>query len=121
MDASFLQSLPFKGMDLSSSTKYPFALQNSLTKDSTTERGNAPSLSSIPFDTNQRMMLRLNQEEASDARNIIAEENERCPEEYEEDNDRKEDCEKGALSQLTNRPRFGAGEGPSIPYPQTLG
>ena len=121
MDASFLQSLPFKGMDLSSSAKYPFALQNSLTNDSAIERGNAPSQSSISFDTSQRMMLRPNQEKASYSRNIIDEEDEICNEEYEEDNDKNEDSEKGTLSQLTNTPRFGGVEGPSIPYPQTLG
>ena len=120
MDASFLQSLPFKGMDLSSSAKYPFALQNSMTNDSAIGRSNAPS-QSRPFDTNQRMMLRLNQEKVSDSRNIMDEENERCADEYEEDNDRNEDSEKGALSQLTNRPSFGGVEGPSNPYPQTLG
>ena len=121
MDASFLHSLPFRGMDLSSSAKHPLALQNPLTNESSIERDNTPSQSSIPFDVNQRMMLRLNQETAPDSRNIMEEENERCAEEYEEEDDRNEDPDKGALSQSRNGPRFGGMEGPSIPYQQSLG
>ena len=116
MPTSHLNSAPFKGMDLSPSSKFPFAMQNSFPNGSTMEGRDRSTLSSMPLDANQRMMMMLNQGKSANSSMITDEQNERFTEEDEEDDERNEDPEKGTMSIMKNKRKFEDMEGHSIPF-----
>ena len=106
MPTSCFNSVPFKGMDLSPSSKFSFAMQNSFPNGSTMEGINRSSLSSMPLDANQRMMMMLNREQIATTNMTIDEENAKYAEEEEEDDEGNEEPEKGILTNMTKKRRF---------------
>ena len=116
MPTSFSHTLSFKGLDLSSTAKLPFHMPNSFTNCSSVEGRDGPSDSVIPLDTNQRMMMMLNQGKSANSSMITDDQNERFTEEDEEDDDRNEDPEKGTMSTMKKKRNFEHMEGLSVPF-----
>ena len=103
-------------MDLSSTAKLPFHLPNSFTNCSMVGARVAPSESGISLETNQRMMMMLNQGKSANSSMITDEQNERFTEEDEEDDERNEDPEKGTMSIMKNKRKFEDMEGHLLPF-----
>ena len=68
------------------------------------------------LETNQRMMMMLNQGKSANSSMITDDQNERFTEEDEEDDDRNEDSEKGTMSNMKNKRKFEDMEGHAVPF-----
>ena len=106
MPTGYLNSVPFKGMDLSPSSKFPFAMQNSFPNESTMVGRDRSTLSSMPLDANQRMMMMLNREQIANTSMAIDDESERYAEEDEEDDEGNDESDKGTMANMTKKRRF---------------
>ena len=102
----YANQMPLKGMDLSSSPKFSFPLQNSFGKTNMLEEKDGHSQSDAQMNINQRMMMMINQEKAANADMADDEDNDRYREEDDENGEGSENTEKGTLPKNSRKNVF---------------